>query len=129
MTSPWLGSRMEAAIFTKVVFPAPFGPMSAWIWPGSTVSETSLTAVNFPLSYVRETLRNSRAGTFESFESVEMISPIVFSMRWVQKLVDLVTGGTSALLPSLPSAVVGACGAGYLVAPASKARGFGAAPH
>ena len=75
MTSPRVGSRIEAAIFTKVVFPAPFGPMSAWIWAGSTVSETSLTAVNFPLSYVRETLRNSNAGAFESFESVEIFFP------------------------------------------------------
>ena len=71
---------MEAAIFTKVVFPAPFGPMSAWIWAGSTVSETSLTAVNFPLSYVRETLRNSNAG---AFESVEMFFPYCVLLKWV----------------------------------------------
>lgn len=50
------------------------------------MSETSLTAVNFPLSYVRETFRNSNAGTFES---VEMFFPYCVLLKRVLAKVAL----------------------------------------
>ena len=42
-TVPWDGAIMPAIARSRVVLPAPFGPSSA-VMPGSTTSETSLTA-------------------------------------------------------------------------------------
>jgi len=43
-TSPRSGRLTPQITFSSVVFPAPFGPITPTIWPGPTVSETSLSA-------------------------------------------------------------------------------------
>src|SRR5215467_2076822 len=43
---PRVGSRKCVSRLKQVVFPAPFGPMSAWMLPRLTLRLTSLTATN-----------------------------------------------------------------------------------
>ena len=43
---PLLGSKNFVSRLKQVVFPAPFGPMRAWIAPRATLRFTSLTAEN-----------------------------------------------------------------------------------
>ena len=47
--------------FRQVDLPAPFGPMSAWIVPGSTVNETSSSAVIPPKRTVRPSATSGSA--------------------------------------------------------------------
>ena len=47
LTCPWDGAVRPAIVRSSVVLPAPFGPSSA-VTPGSTASETSLTATTPP---------------------------------------------------------------------------------
>src|SRR6187401_143649 len=45
---PWLGGRKPVMIENNVVLPAPFGPISAVIWPASAVSDAWSTASRPP---------------------------------------------------------------------------------
>ena len=56
VSSPLDGARNPAMRFSRVVFPAPFGPRSP-VMPGPIVIVMSLTATRLP--YQRETLRSS----------------------------------------------------------------------
>ncbi len=47
-TSPDVAGTMPAAIFTSVLFPAPFSPTTAWMRPASKLAETPLTARRAP---------------------------------------------------------------------------------
>ena len=44
VTAPASGSRIPARIESRVVFPAPFGPITASSSPGAAVNETSRSA-------------------------------------------------------------------------------------
>src|ERR1700678_4049519 len=44
MICPRVGVRNRVSKLKQVVLPAPFGPMSAWIWPRRIRRSTSLTA-------------------------------------------------------------------------------------
>src|SRR5688572_25017454 len=49
---PALGASTPVTRLKSVVFPAPFGPITAWMAPASTDSATSATAVNPPNDFV-----------------------------------------------------------------------------
>ena len=50
---PPVGAMNFVSMLKQVVLPAPFGPISAWIVPRSTRSETSLTARKSPKLLLR----------------------------------------------------------------------------
>src|ERR1700733_5270098 len=50
---PRVGGRNAVSRLKQVVLPAPFGPMSAWIVPARTLSDTSSTATKPPNSRVK----------------------------------------------------------------------------
>src|SRR5437763_17059935 len=56
---PASGCSSPASIATSVVFPAPFGPMTAWISPDITVSATSLAATRPPKRLVSPDVSSS----------------------------------------------------------------------
>src|SRR5262249_39391895 len=73
-----LGDRTPVTRLKSVVFPAPFGPITAWMAPASTESATSATAVKPPNDFVSpstaSTLRalrhaRDRAGTRAAHEA------------------------------------------------------------
>src|SRR5262245_54870829 len=49
---PALGASTPVTRLNSVVFPAPFGPITAWMAPASTESATSATAVKPPNDFV-----------------------------------------------------------------------------
>src|SRR5512144_2540065 len=65
---PEVGANVPVSRLKRVVFPAPFGPMIECRLPGSTASDTPLTAVNAPKDLVNS--RVSRSATrFPACES------------------------------------------------------------
>src|ERR1700675_1964342 len=58
---PASGRNSPASAATSVVLPAPFGPITAWISPGSTASPTSLAAIRPPKRLVSPAV--SRSGS------------------------------------------------------------------
>src|SRR6185312_12817778 len=60
---PWSGCNSPMSWATKVVFPAPFGPMTAWSSPGSMASETLSVATRPPKRLVRPTTERSGSAT------------------------------------------------------------------
>ncbi len=50
---PLLGGRNAVSRLKQVVLPAPFGPISAWMVPARTLSDTSSTATKPPNSRVK----------------------------------------------------------------------------
>ena len=50
---PRVGVRKEVSKLKQVVLPAPFGPISAWMFPASTRKATPSTATKPPNSRVR----------------------------------------------------------------------------
>src|SRR5882757_829810 len=57
--SPLVGFRSPERRLTRVVFPAPFGPMTAWISPIAKSSDTSLTAARPPKRFESATVRSA----------------------------------------------------------------------
>ena len=53
---PRVGGRNAVSRLKQVVLPAPFGPISAWVVPARTVSDTSSTATKPLNSRVRFTV-------------------------------------------------------------------------
>src|SRR5258708_35326226 len=57
--SPLVGLKSPERRFTSVDFPAPFGPMTAWISPTTSSSDTSLTAARPPKRFDRVAVRSA----------------------------------------------------------------------
>src|SRR6516165_945693 len=58
---PLLSECTPVTRLNSVVFPAPFGPITATSWPGRTANETSLTARRPPKNLVTRSMASSRS--------------------------------------------------------------------
>src|SRR5262245_20606055 len=62
---PESGGSAPQSCWTMVVLPAPFGPISAWISPGATESETLSTATTPPKRFARPSMTRIGSATGE----------------------------------------------------------------